>query len=146
MLVTESDLILAPQSSPRDADATLDEVVIINHMLVTESDLILALQASRTDAGATLDEVVSINDVFASATANFNMITFVHRIRRICCRVRKHWSLRNNALLENIGHFEKNFKPQVDQFVFPEAHEVIVYISGRFLNLDCAPGHPSFVV
>ena len=36
--------------------------------------------------------------------------------------------------------------PQVDRFVFPVAHDVIVLASGRlrFLNLGCDTGHLSF--
>merc|ERR1712050_444095 len=42
-----------------------------------------------------------------------------------------------------------NFKiitPQVDRFVFPDGHGIIVLASGRLLNLGCATGHPSFVM
>merc|ERR1712107_158057 len=39
-----------------------------------------------------------------------------------------------------------NIKPQVDRFVFPDGHGVIVLASGRLLNLGCATGHPSFVM
>merc|ERR1712161_163161 len=62
----------------------------------------------------------------------------------------------------NIGHFDneidmaglegfpgikvENIKPQVDRFVFPDGHGVIVLASGRLLNLGCATGHPSFVM
>merc|ERR1711869_194837 len=40
----------------------------------------------------------------------------------------------------------ENIKPQVDSFVFPDGHGVIVLASGRLLNLGCATGHPSFVM
>merc|ERR1711945_9427 len=40
----------------------------------------------------------------------------------------------------------ENIKPQVDRFVFPDGHGVIVLASGRLLNLGCATGHPSFVM
>merc|ERR1712159_248014 len=39
-----------------------------------------------------------------------------------------------------------NIKPQVDRFVFPDGHGVIILAAGRLLNLGCATGHPSFVV
>merc|ERR1711959_858170 len=39
-----------------------------------------------------------------------------------------------------------NIKPQVDRFIFPDGHGVIVLASGRLLNLGCATGHPSFVM
>ena len=35
---------------------------------------------------------------------------------------------------------------QVDQWVFPDGHSVIVLAEGRLLNLGCATGHPSFVM
>ena len=35
---------------------------------------------------------------------------------------------------------------QVDRFIFPDGHGVIVLASGRLLNLGCATGHPSFVM
>merc|ERR1712043_38024 len=69
---------------------------------------------------------------------------------------------KNNAIVGNIGHFDneidmaglegmegvkmETIKPQVDRFVFPDGHGVIVLASGRLLNLGCATGHPSFVM
>merc|ERR1711935_387774 len=38
----------------------------------------------------------------------------------------------------------ENIKPQVDRFVFPDGHGVIILASGRLCNLGCATGHPSF--
>merc|ERR1711964_150665 len=70
--------------------------------------------------------------------------------------------MKNNAVVGNIGHFfnevdmagleaipgikVENIKPQVDRFVFPDGHGVIVLASGRLLDLGCATGHPSFVM
>merc|ERR1712014_57146 len=49
--------------------------------------------------------------------------------------------------LENLNGVKvQNIKPQVDRFVFPDGHGVIVLASGRLLNLGCATGHPSFVM
>jgi len=39
-----------------------------------------------------------------------------------------------------------NIKPQLDRFVFPDGHGVLVLAEGRLLNLGCATGHPSFVM
>merc|ERR1711865_131269 len=39
-----------------------------------------------------------------------------------------------------------NIKPQVDKFIFPDGHGVIILAEGRLLNLGCATGHPSFVM
>merc|ERR1711998_502925 len=87
-------------------------------------------------------------DIFVSATGNFNIITIEN--------------MKNNAIVGNIGHFDNeidmagleafpgiqcdNIKPQVDRFVFPDGHGVIMLASGRLLNLGCATGHPSFVM
>merc|ERR1719479_264460 len=40
----------------------------------------------------------------------------------------------------------ENIKPQVDRFIFPDGHGVIVLAAGRLLNLGCATGHPSLVM
>jgi adenosylhomocysteinase len=39
-----------------------------------------------------------------------------------------------------------NIKPQVDEWVFPDGHSIIVLSEGRLLNLGNATGHPSFVM
>ena len=39
-----------------------------------------------------------------------------------------------------------NIKPQVDEWVFPDGHTIIVLSEGRLLNLGNATGHPSFVM
>lgn len=44
------------------------------------------------------------------------------------------------------GIKRQNIKPQVDRFIFPDGHGVIVLAEGRLLNLGCATGHPSFVM
>jgi adenosylhomocysteinase len=62
----------------------------------------------------------------------------------------------------NIGHFDNEIdmaglakvpgikkvpvKPQVDEWVFPDRHSIIVLSEGRLLNLGNATGHPSFVM
>jgi len=121
-------------------------------VLVTECDPICALQACMEGFQVvTMEEVVSDIDIFTSATGNFNIITLEHMKK-----------MKNNAIVGNIGHFDneidmaglegfpgikvENIKPQVDRFVFPDGHGVIVLASGRLLNLGCATGHPSFVM
>jgi adenosylhomocysteinase len=70
--------------------------------------------------------------------------------------------MKHNAIVGNIGHFDNEIdmaglarmsdvqrvqiKPQVDEFVFPDGHSVIVLSEGRLLNLGNATGHPSFVM
>merc|ERR1712207_54167 len=99
----------------------------------------------------TLESVVGEIDIFTSATGNFQIIRLEHMKK-----------MKNNAIVGNIGHFDneidmiglekfegikvENIKPQVDRFVFPDGHGVIVLASGRLLNLGCATGHPSFVM
>merc|ERR1711937_681564 len=121
-------------------------------VIVTEIDPICALQACMEGYQvAALESVVGEIDIFTSATGNFNIITLEHMKK-----------MKNNAIVGNIGHFDneidmsglentegvkvENIKPQVDHFVFPDGHGVIVLASGRLLNLGCATGHPSFVM
>jgi len=120
--------------------------------LITEIDPICALQACMEGFQVvTLESVVSEMDIFVSSTGNFNIITVDHMKK-----------MKNNAIVGNIGHFDneidmaglegfpgikcENIKPQVDRFVFPDGHGVIILASGRLLNLGCATGHPSFVM
>merc|ERR1711978_635176 len=121
-------------------------------VLVTEIDPICALQACMEGFQVvTLESVVGEIDIFTSATGNFKIITLEHMKK-----------MKNNAIIGNIGHFDneiamedleqfpgikvENIKPQVDRFVFPDGHGVIVLASGRLVNLGCATGHPSFVM
>jgi len=121
-------------------------------VMVTEIDPICALQACMEGYQVTtMESVVGEVDIFCSATGNFNIITLDHMKK-----------MKNNAIVGNIGHFDneidmaglegmagmkvENIKPQVDRFVFPDGHGVIVLASGRLLNLGCATGHPSFVM
>merc|ERR1719367_1984795 len=98
-----------------------------------------------------MESCVGEIDIFTSATGNFEIITVEHMKK-----------MKNNAIIGNIGHFDneidmtgleklegikvENIKPQVDRFIFPDGHAVIVLASGRLLNLGCATGHPSFVM
>merc|ERR1712022_103148 len=121
-------------------------------VMISEIDPICALQACMEGFQVvTLDEVVGEIDIFTTTTGNFNIITIEHMKK-----------MKNNAIVGNIGHFDneidmaglegfpgikcENIKPQVDRFVFPDGHGVIILASGRLLNLGCATGHPSFVM
>merc|ERR1719453_1040714 len=123
-----------------------------SRVLITEIDPINALQACMEGYEVTtMEKVVGEIDIFVSSTGNFNIITLDHMKK-----------MKNNAIVGNIGHFDneiqmdalekfpgikcENIKPQVDRFVFPDGHGVIVLASGRLLNLGCATGHPSFVM
>merc|ERR1712139_547754 len=121
-------------------------------VLITECDPICALQACMEGFQVvTLESVVGEIDIFVTTTGNFKIITLEHMKM-----------MKNNAIVGNIGHFDneiemenlegfpgikvENIRPQVDRFVFPDGHGVIILASGRLLNLGCATGHPSFVM
>jgi adenosylhomocysteinase len=121
-------------------------------VVVTEIDPICALQAAMDGYQVvTLDEVVGQADIFITATGNRDVITADHMGR-----------MKHQAIVGNIGHFDNEIdmaglsrvpgidkigiKPQVDEWVFPDGHAVIVLSEGRLLNLGNATGHPSFVM
>merc|ERR1712217_722438 len=121
-------------------------------VLISECDPICALQACMEGFQVvTMESVISEMDIFVTTTGNFKIITLEHMKK-----------MKNNAIVGNIGHFDneiemenlenfpgikvENIKPQVDRFVFPDGHGIIVLASGRLLNLGCATGHPSFVM
>ncbi|HUO48754.1 MAG TPA: adenosylhomocysteinase [Acidimicrobiales bacterium] len=121
-------------------------------IVVTEIDPICALQAAMEGYQvATLEDVVETADVFVTATGNRDVITAAHMAR-----------MKHQAIVGNIGHFDNEIdmaglaelpgvervtvKPQVDKWVFPDGHAVIVLSEGRLLNLGNATGHPSFVM
>ena len=121
-------------------------------VVVTEIDPICALQAAMEGIQVVrLEDVVETADIFITTTGNKDIITAEHMAR-----------MKHNAIVGNIGHFDNeidmaglyrqsdirkvNIKPQVDEFVFPDGHSVIVLAEGRLLNLGCATGHPSFVM
>jgi adenosylhomocysteinase len=121
-------------------------------VVVTEIDPICALQAAMDGfAVLTVDDVLATADIVITATGNMNVITAEHMSR-----------MKHQAIVGNIGHFDNeidmaglsawsgveriNIKPQVDEWVFPDGHSVIVLSEGRLLNLGNATGHPSFVM
>jgi len=121
-------------------------------VVITEIDPICALQAAMEGFEVlTLDEVVETADLFVTATGNRDIITVDDMAR-----------MKHNAIVGNIGHFDneidmaalgafdgirrETIKPQVDHWIFPDGHGVIVLAEGRLLNLGCATGHPSFVM
>jgi adenosylhomocysteinase len=119
---------------------------------VTEVDPICALQACMEGFRVVrMESVVSEVDIFVTATGNKDIITVADMAK-----------MKNNAIVGNIGHFDneievgaldkfpgikrENIKPQVDRYLFPDGHGVILLAEGRLLNLGCATGHPSFVM
>jgi adenosylhomocysteinase len=121
-------------------------------VVITEIDPICALQAAMQGYEVrTLEEVISTADIFITATGNRDIITAADMQR-----------MKHQAVVGNIGHFDNeidvaglagvagiervNIKPQVDKWVFPDGHAVILLSEGRLLNLGNATGHPSFVM
>lgn len=121
-------------------------------VIVTEIDPICALQAAMEGYEVkTVDEVVEQGDIFVTCTGNCDIITAEHMAK-----------MKNQAIVCNIGHFdneiqvgrleqwpgikEHNIKPQVDQFIFPDGHCIILLSRGRLVNLGNATGHASFVM
>jgi len=121
-------------------------------VIVTEIDPICALQAAMEGYQVlTLEDIVETGDIFITCTGNKDIITAADMAR-----------MKHQAIVGNIGHFDNeidmaglakfdgiervNIKPQVDEWVFPDGHSVIVLSEGRLLNLGNATGHPSFVM
>ncbi|MGB8503925.1 adenosylhomocysteinase, partial [Mycobacterium sp.] len=119
---------------------------------VTEIDPINALQALMEGFDVkTVEDAIGDADIVITATGNKDIITLEHMR-----------AMKDKAILGNIGHFDNeidiaalerdskvrriNIKPQVDEFVFPDGHSIIVLSEGRLLNLGNATGHPSFVM
>eukprot|EP00922_Rhytidocystis_sp_ex-Travisia-forbesii_P054331 GHVS01080559.1.p1 GENE.GHVS01080559.1~~GHVS01080559.1.p1 ORF type:complete len:497 (+),score=108.92 GHVS01080559.1:55-1491(+) len=119
---------------------------------IVEVDPICCLQAAMEGFNVVrVEDVVAEADIFVTASGNKDII-MVDQMAK----------MKNNAIVGNIGHFDNeidmlglekfagikriNIKPQVDRFVFPDGHGVIILAEGRLLNLGCATGHPSFVM
>jgi adenosylhomocysteinase len=120
--------------------------------LVAEVDPICALQACMDGFQVVkLNDVIGEVDIVITATGNKGIVMADQMAK-----------MKNNAIVGNIGHFDNeidmaglekvegieriNIKAQVDRWVFPDQHGVIVLAEGRLLNLGCATGHPSFVM
>ena len=121
-------------------------------VLVTEIDPICALQAAMEGYEVTtLEDALPEGDIYVTTTGACDIIRIEHMEQ-----------MKDQAIVCNIGHFDNeiqmaklesypkikeiNIKPQVDKFVFPDKHEIIVLSRGRLVNLGNAEGHPSFVM
>src|SRR6266851_5134232 len=121
-------------------------------VIITEIDPICALQAAMDGYQVSrLEDVIEEADIFVTATGNLRIITAEHMSR-----------MKHQAIVGNIGHFDNEIditglgrlpgirrntiKPQVDEWIFPDGHSIIVLSEGRLLNLGNATGHPSFVM
>ena len=90
-------------------------------------------------------------NIYVTTTGNCDIITIDHMTK-----------MKDQSIVCNIGHFDNekqvdalnaypnikkiNIKPQVDKYVFPDGHAIILLAEGRLVNLGCATGHPSFVM
>ncbi len=121
-------------------------------VVVTEVDPICALQAAMDGYQVLqLEDVLASGDIFITATGCRDVIRAEHMAQ-----------MKHQAIVGNIGHFDNeidmaglvatpgikhvNVKPQVDEWIFPDGHAILVLSEGRLLNLGNATGHPSFVM
>ncbi|MBF0619376.1 MAG: adenosylhomocysteinase [Candidatus Omnitrophica bacterium] len=121
-------------------------------VIVTEIDPICALQASMEGFEVkTIEDALPEANMYVTTTGNCDIITLEHMK-----------SMRDSSIVCNIGHFDNeiavydlfamkgikriNIKPQVDKYIFPDGHCIILLAEGRLVNLGCATGHPSFVM
>jgi adenosylhomocysteinase len=121
-------------------------------VVVTEVDPICALQALLEGYQvARLPDVVGQADIIVTTTGNKDIVSAELMART-----------KHQAIIGNVGHFDNeidmaglarypgiqklNMKPQVDEWIFPDGHAVIILSEGRLLNLGNATGHPSFVM
>jgi adenosylhomocysteinase len=121
-------------------------------VIVTEIDPICALQAVLEGFEVrTIEEALSEGNIYVTTTGNKDIITIEHMEK-----------MKDEAIVCNIGHFDNeiqvvqlekypgiqeiNIKPQVDKFVFPDGHAIVLLSRGRLVNLGNATGHPSFVM
>ena len=121
-------------------------------VLVTEIDPICALQAAMEGFEVTtVENALAEGDIYVTTTGNRDIIRIEH--------IEK---MKNAAIICNIGHFDneiqvdklktfpgikhENIKPQVDKYIFPDGHFILLLADGRLVNLGCATGHPSFVM
>jgi adenosylhomocysteinase len=119
---------------------------------IGEIDPICALQAAMQGYEVKpIEDMLEECEVYVTATGNCSIIMAEHMAK-----------MRHQAIVCNIGHFDNeidvaglknwpgikhiNIKPQVDEYVFPDGHSIILLAEGRLVNLGCATGHPSFVM
>ncbi len=121
-------------------------------VIITEIDPICALQAAMEGYKVTtIEDTLAEGDIFVTTTGNKDVITAEYMSK-----------MKDQAIVCNIGHFDNeiqvsklekwpgiekvNIKPQVDKYIYPDGHCIILLAEGRLVNLGCATGHPSFVM
>ena len=99
----------------------------------------------------TVEDALPEGNVYVTTTGNRDIIRIEHMEK-----------MKDGAIVCNIGHFDNeiqvdklkkydgiqrvNIKPQVDKYIFPDGHSLLLLADGRLVNLGCATGHPSFVM
>ena len=113
-------------------------------VLVTEIDPICALQAAMEGFEVTtVEDALSEGDIYVTCTGNCDIIRIEHLEK-----------MKSGAIVCNIGHFDneiqvekmkqypgirhRNIKPQVDEYFFPQGHNILLLADGRLVNLGCA--------
>ncbi|MFI7675296.1 adenosylhomocysteinase [Actinophytocola sp. NPDC049390] len=121
-------------------------------VIVTEIDPICGLQAAMDGYDVQrLEDVLDKADIVITTTGNKDIVMAEHMAK-----------MKHQTIVGNVGHFDNeidmaglqrypgihriNIKPQVDEWVFPDGHSIIVLSEGRLMNLGNATGHPSFVM
>jgi len=123
-----------------------------SRVITTEIDPICALQATMEGYEVkTVEDSLDEGNIYVTTTGNKDVITIEHMAK-----------MKDKSIVCNIGHFDNeiqveqlenypgikkiNIKPQVDQYIFPDGHSIILLSEGRLVNLGNATGHPSFVM
>jgi adenosylhomocysteinase len=123
-----------------------------SRVIVTEIDPINALQASMEGYEVkTMEDALDEGDIYVTTTGNCDVITIEHMEK-----------MKDGAIVCNIGHFdneiqvdklteypgikEVEIKTNVDKWIFPDGHSIVLLAKGRLINLALATGHPSFVM
>jgi len=120
-------------------------------VIISEVDPICALQAAMDGFEvARMEDYVGRADFFVTTTGNKDIVRVEHMT-----------AMKDKAIVANVGHFDNEIdmaglsrsgakhqpvKPQVDEWIFPDGHSIIVLSEGRLMNLGNATGHPSFVM
>ena len=121
-------------------------------VVVTEIDPICALQAVMSGFPVVvLDDVIAEADIVITTTGAPHVVTVAHMA-----------AMKHLAIVGNMAHDDTEIdmtgladrpditrrpvKPQVDEWMFPDGHSVVLLSEGRLMNLGNATGHPSFVM
>ena len=128
-------------------------VLFLQGRLFAPYELVVAAHAAAMEGFevVTVEDSLAQGNVYVTTTGNKDIIRIEHMER-----------MKDGAIVCNIGHFDNeiqvdklkkypgielvNIKPQVDKYIFPDGHSILLLADGRLVNLGCATGHPSFVM